>query len=191
MDALQAPRPSSLSDADRRLLRVLEPGLPLASRPYREVGLQVRQRESEVIESLRRWLATGVIRRLGVVVRHHELGFRANGMVVWDLPDDEVDAAGRRLARFPWVTLCYRRPRRPPHWRYNLFTMIHGRDRHTVLGQLEHMARETGLGAAPGEALFSLRRFKQRGARYGLSGSARAIQPVRRHPASAGDPVRA
>jgi DNA-binding Lrp family transcriptional regulator len=191
MDALQTLHPAPLGDADRRLVRVLEPGLPLVSRPYRELGLQVHQPESEVIESLRRWLATGVIRRLGVVVRHHELGYRANGMVVWDLPDNEVDAAGWRLARFPWVTLCYRRPRRLPYWRYNLFTMIHGQDRHTVLGQLEHMARETGLVAAPREALFSLRRFKQRGARYGLSGSARAIQPVKRHPARAGDFVRA
>ena len=160
--------PCPLGAEDRRLVRVLESGLPLTSRPYRELGLQLRRPEAEVIGALRNWLTMGVIRRLGVIVRHHELGYRANGMVVWDLPDGEVDGVGRRLAKFPCVTLCYQRPRRLPHWRYNLFTMIHGRDRDTVRGQVAAISHEAGLTEAPHEVLFSRRRFKQRGARYGL-----------------------
>lgn len=99
-------------------------------------------------------------------MRHQELGYRANAMVVWDLPDGEVDAIGARIGTIPFVTLCYRRPRRPPDWPYNLFTMIHGRNREAVLGQVEALEQSLGRGPIPHAVLFSGRRFKQRGALY-------------------------
>ena len=74
--------------------------------------------------------------------------------------------AGRRLAELPFITLCYRRPRRPPAWPYNLFCMIHGRERATVLGQIEAATRAAGLHGRSRAVLFSRRCFKQRGARY-------------------------
>jgi DNA-binding Lrp family transcriptional regulator len=122
--------------------------------------------EDEVRERLARWLEDGTIRRLGVVVRHHELGYTANAMVVWDVPDERVDEIARRLSDFECVSLCYRRPRRPPDWPYNLFCMIHGRDRAAVLARVQELARATGLEHVPHRPLFSRRRFKQRGARY-------------------------
>ena len=103
---------------------------------------------------------------MGVIVRHHELGYRANAMVVWDIPDDDVAGVGRLLGRCPEVTLCYRRPRRPPDWPYNLFTMVHGRDRDTVAAAVAILAIREGVAHYPRQALFSLRRFKQCGARY-------------------------
>ena len=94
-----------------------------------------------MIAALRRLIDDGMIKRFGIVVRHRELGYRANAMVVWDVPDERVGEAGRTLAALPFVTLCYRRPRRPPDWPYNLFCMIHGRDRATVAGQIERATR--------------------------------------------------
>jgi len=111
-------------------------------------------------------LENGVIKRLGVVVRHHELGYRANAMTVWNIPDEQVSEVGRCIGHFEFVTLCYRRPRRLPDWPYNLFTMIHGRDRDEVLANIDHLVHECGLGSIEREVLFSQRRFKQRGAIY-------------------------
>ncbi|MFB6261534.1 MAG: AsnC family transcriptional regulator, partial [Thiohalorhabdaceae bacterium] len=121
-------------EPDRALLRAVQDGLPLVSRPFAQVGRETGLSEGEVLARLAALTEAGAIKRLGLVVRHHELGFRANGMVVWDIPDAEVDVVGRAMAQSPWVSLCYRRPRRPG-WPYNLFTMIHGRDRHRVLAQ--------------------------------------------------------
>ena len=87
-------------------------------------------------------------------------------MVVWDIPDAQVIEVGRRLGEFDCVTLCYQRPRRLPLWSYNLFCMIHGRDRHTVLDRIKGIAQSAGLQGFRHEILFSGRRFKQRGARY-------------------------
>lgn len=155
-----------LSDTDRRLLAVLSRGLPLAARPYGVVGARLGLAESEVLDRLRRFADAGTFNRFGVIVRHRALGYRANAMVVWDVPDDRVREAGRALAGLPYVSLCYRRPRRPPSWPYNLFCMIHGRERATVRAQIDAATRAAGLEEAPRAVLFSRRRFKQTGARY-------------------------
>lgn len=160
-----------LEPADYALATALEDGLELVPRPYAALAARCGMSESVCLARLQRLLALTVIRRLGVVVRHRELGYAANAMVVWDIPDDRVAEAGLLLAAEAGVTLCYQRPRRQPDWSYNLFSMVHGRDRDTVLGQVERLRQ--GLGQALGLAepscrpLFSGRRFKQRGARYG------------------------
>jgi DNA-binding Lrp family transcriptional regulator len=155
-----------LSAADRRLLAAIEEGLPLVEAPYAAIGAKTGLRESEVIARLRRLIADGVIRRFGVMVRHRELGYGANAMVVWDVPDARVSEVGRTLAGLPFVTLCYRRPRRLPVWPYNLFCMIHGRERGAVEALVETASVAAGLEGLPRAVLFSRRRFKQRGARY-------------------------
>jgi len=165
-----------LDARDRALVGAVQQGLPLAARPYAEVGRRLGMSETEVIARLQRLLAAGYIKRLGVVVRHHELGYRANGMVVWDVPDTRVAELGRCLGGFPFVTLCYRRPRRLPDWPYNLFCMIHGRDRAAVLSHVEDLVQRCGLGEIPHRVLFSERRFKQRGARYGNAPSPLVVE---------------
>ncbi|MFT3757858.1 Lrp/AsnC family transcriptional regulator [Thauera sp.] len=156
----------TLSDIERRLATVLQAGLPLAPRPYAVLAEQAGIAEHMAIELIEGWLADGLVRRLGVVVRHHELGLGANAMCVWDIPDEQVSELGRRLAREPAVTLCYRRRRVLPGWSYNLFCMIHGHARDEVLAARDDIAARLGLDAAPHDVLFSCRRFKQTGARY-------------------------
>jgi len=152
---------------DLDVLAALGDGLPLCRHPYAALGAGIGMDEGEIIDRLTRLRQSGVIRRFGIIVRHHELGYRANAMVVWDVPDDQVTEIGQRLGRCPEVTLCYRRPRRLPDWPYNLFTMIHGKDRPAVEAAIACMAGREGVGHLPHQPLFSLRRFKQCGARYG------------------------
>ena len=155
------PQPSETA-----LIGAVQQGLPLVPRPYAEIGAGIGLTESEVIAGLAHLAEQGIIKRMGVVVRHHELGYRANAMVVWDIPDDRVSALGHCVGKFDFVTLCYRRPRRLPAWRYNLFSMIHGQDRDEVLSLVAQLKERCGLQDIAHEVLFSRRRFKQCGARY-------------------------
>lgn len=166
------------------LIQAIQDGLPLVERPYAAIGKSIGLSESEVIAGIKQLLDDGDIKRFGVVVRHHELGYGANAMVVWDLPDPWVDPIGRELGRLSFVTLSYRRPRRPPQWPYNLFTMIHGRDRESVLAQVEQIRGRLPLSGVDCAVLFSGRRFKQRGARYGRDPS--PARPARKGRESAG-----
>jgi len=157
-----------LTDTDRELIAAIQQGLPLVSRPYATIGAQLGLGEPEVIARLAELQDAGMIKRMGVVVRHRALGYRANAMVVWDVPDERVDELGQQLGRQDCVTLCYQRPRRAPDWPYNLFCMVHGRDRDDVLACIRGMIEGLGLEALEHAVLFSGRRFKQRGACYRL-----------------------
>ena len=154
--------------ADIELVAAIQNGLPLTPRPFARIAEQVHTSEAALIASIRALTEAGIIKRFGVVVRHRALGFEANAMVVWDIADEAVDEIGERMAADVAVTLCYRRPRRPPAWPYNLFCMIHGRDRDKVIERVELLADSLGLSDTVHEVLFSRRQFKQRGARYAL-----------------------
>ena len=86
---------------DAALIRAIQRGLPLVERPYAAIGLAIGMTESAVIARIGELLADGAIKRLGVVVRHQELGYRANAMVVWDIPDRIVDDLGARIGTMP------------------------------------------------------------------------------------------
>ena len=155
-----------LTETDRRLVAAIQGGLPLVAHPYAAIGNQLGLSETDVIERLSKLQSAGLIKRLGVVVKHRALGYHANAMVVWDIPDAELQRVGELLAGETCVTLCYQRPRRAPDWPYNLFCMIHGRERDGVLRRLEQIIQYHDLGHFAHEVLFSGRSFKQRGARY-------------------------
>lgn len=153
-------------DCPPQVLAVLQDGLPIVPRPFAHLALKAQVRETAVFELIEQALSAGVLRRFGVVVRHRELGYNANAMCVWDVPEEAVGEHGRRLARQDGVTLCYRRRRALPDWPYNLYCMIHGRSRETVLRRIGEIDRECALAGYPRSILFSTRRFKQCGARY-------------------------
>ena len=158
--------PTPLDEFERRLVMALQEGLPLFIRPFSVLASRIGCDESEVIERIRRWCAEGIIKRFGVIVRHHELGYTANAMLVHDIPDASVSAIGERLACESGVNLCYRRPRVPPTWRYNLFCMIHGQARAEVEARIAELRARLQLTDYAHAVLFSLTRFKQCGARY-------------------------
>ncbi len=158
--------PTPLGELERRLVMALQEGLPLFIRPFQVLASRVGCEESEVLERIRRWCEEGVIKRFGVVVRHHELGYTANAMLVQDIPEARIEAVGEALAREPGVTLCYQRPRVLPDWPYNLFCMIHGQARAEVEAHIAALRARLDLAGCAHDVLFSLTRFKQTGARY-------------------------
>lgn len=159
---------SHLSQAQKLLMlrRRLETGLALEPRPYQTLADDCDLTEQDVLDAITEWQENGLIKRLGLVVRHRTLGYRANAMVVWDLPDEQVAEMGRALAQEPFVTLCYQRPRQFPDWPYNLFCMIHGTDREQVLAQLQKLRDNHGLQQTQHRVLFSRKAYRQRGGRY-------------------------
>ena len=170
--ARRVVRTESLSATDRRLVNALGRGLAMTAHPYARLALQAGTSEAYMQVRLAEWLNRGVIKRLGVVVRHRALGYTSNAMCVWDVPDAEAGALGEALAYESGVTLCYRRERARPQWRYNLFCMIHGRDRDAVTARLAQLSAKHRLNRFAHAVLFSRQAFKQRGARYGLSTAA-------------------
>ena len=150
---------------DRTIIRATQGGLPLAARPYHSVADMLELDAGEVMTRLRRMLAAGMIRRIGAVPNHYRLGYRANGMSVWDIADERISELGRKVGALPFVSHCYRRPRRPPQWPYNLFAMVHGRTRGEVEVQVAEIATLLGAAARRQDVLYSTRILKKTGLR--------------------------
>ena len=155
----------ALDEADRRLIKATQAGLPLVSRPYAALAEQLGTTPEEVQQRLARLLAGGVIRRIGAVPNHYAIGYTANGMSVWDVADERIDELGMRVGQLEFVTHCYQRPRRLPEWPYNLFAMVHGRDRAEVAQKVAQIAALLGADCRAHDVLYSSRILKKTGLR--------------------------
>lgn len=151
---------------DFQLIAAVQAGLPVVARPYALIAAQLALSEQEVIDRLQSLRTLGLIKRWGVVVKHRQLGYRANAMIVMDIPDERVAELGRQISRLSFVNLCYQRPRQGETWPYNLYCMIHGKSRELVMQQWAALQQSCGLTDIAFEVLFSRRCFKQRGALY-------------------------
>ncbi len=155
------------ADLDRRLVLATQAGLPLHARPYHWLAMELGVSPELVMDRIRAMLDDGRIRRIGVLPNHYRLGYVANGMSVWDIPDDIVGEVGEQVGALKSVTHCYRRPRHLPYWPYNLFAMVHGRDRAQVLEEVASIAALLGDRSRAHDVLFSTRILKKTGLRIG------------------------
>jgi DNA-binding Lrp family transcriptional regulator len=152
---------------DRQIIVATQRGLPLTLRPYHTVAGELGLEPDEVMARMRRMMALGIIRRIAAIPNHYALGYRANGMSVWDVVDERVSELGRAVGALPFVSHCYRRPRRLPLWPYNLFAMVHGHDRPEVEAQVTAIAALLGEAARDHTTLYSTRILKKTGLRIG------------------------
>ncbi len=161
-----------LTEIEKIALRsAIEKGLPASLLPYRLIAQQLALTEQQVLMQISHWQEEGLIRRFGLVIKHRKLGYDANAMVVWNIPNDDMDGIAQRLAKCAPVSLCYQRPRRLPDWPYNLFCMIHGTDKNLVLQQISQITEQLGLELIEKDILFSFKAYKQHGARYSKADS--------------------
>ena len=159
-----------LCEIDQHRLRVLiQDGLPLLEQPFKVLADSLGfATEQQVMNSLKSWLKSGLVKRIGLVTNHHQLGYTSNAMVVWDVPDHLIDKAGEQIKQSGLVSLCYQRERSLSEWRYNLYCMIHSRDRVNVLEQVTKLNGLANLASMPSETLFTVRQYKQKGGLYSV-----------------------
>ncbi|MCC6608158.1 MAG: AsnC family transcriptional regulator [Burkholderiales bacterium] len=162
---MNVPVDARLDPTDRAIVLATQAGLPLVAEPYHAVARAIGVPPEEVMTRVERMRARGVIRRIAAVPNHYALGYRANGMSVWDVADDRIGALGPRVGGLAFVSHCYRRPRVPGRWRYNLFAMVHGASRDDVEAHVREIAALLGEAARAHEVLYSKRILKKTGMR--------------------------
>ncbi len=150
---------------DRRIIVATQEGLPLVPRPYHAVAAAFGAAPEQVMARLARMLEAGIVRRMGAIPNHYRIGYRANGMSVWDVDDARMAELGPKVGALDFVSHCYHRPRRLPVWPYNLFAMVHGRARDEVEDKVAAIAELLGAAARGHEVLYSTRILKKAGLR--------------------------
>lgn len=154
-----------LDIVDRSIVQATQAGLPLVARPYHAIAEQLGLPPEVVMRRMKAMQAKGVIRRIGAVPNHYALGWSANGMTVWDVVNSHVDEMGALVGTLEFVTHCYRRPRHLPDWRYNLFAMVHGRERAEVEAKADQIAELLGPNCRARSILYSTKILKKTGLR--------------------------
>jgi DNA-binding Lrp family transcriptional regulator len=155
----------TLDVVDRAIVETTQAGLPLVAAPYAEIGARLGLDEAEVIARMEAMQARGVIRRIALAPNHYAFGMTANGMTVWDVEDRRAGELGERVGALDFVSHCYLRPRALPDWPYNLFAMVHGRDRNEVENKRARIAVLLGLACRSSDVLYSTRILKKTGLR--------------------------
>ncbi|HZD36105.1 MAG TPA: AsnC family transcriptional regulator [Nitrososphaeraceae archaeon] len=151
------------TDLDKRFIRVLQQDIETTSEPFKNSARALGITTDQLFEKAKEYEKIGVMRRFAAILRHRDAGFSANGMVVWKVPDDKIDEVGYKLAAFPQVSHCYRRPVFSD-WPFNLFSMVHAR----TLQAAERIAETMSSAVKIQEysILFSSREFKKQRVKY-------------------------
>lgn len=158
---------NSYETLDRNIILATQSGLPLVAEPYKQIADQLDADVSLIKQRLKMMFEDGRIRRIGAIPNHYKLGYTANGMSVWDVPDDLIQTLGDAVGKMGFVSHCYHRPRFLPEWPYNLFAMVHGHNREEVLKKTEQIAVLLDKNCRAHDILFSTRILKKTGIRIG------------------------
>lgn len=150
---------------DRQIIQATQHGLPLVAEPYQAVGELLGLDAEQVMQRMQHMLENGMIRRIGAVPNHYKLGYRYNGMTVWDVDDQHIDDLGQQVGQLDFVSHCYRRPRHLPDWPYNLFAMVHSKTEQGVQQQIATISALLGAACQGSDVLFSTRILKKTGLR--------------------------
>jgi DNA-binding Lrp family transcriptional regulator len=166
LDSVNAPSQDEsfrvFSPEEKALVSALDQQVPLVVHPFAALAAQLGQTEAFVLSTLQAWKEQGILRRIGIILYHREVGFKANAMCVWPVHGD-VAAAGRRVAARPEVTHCYQRPRLDP-FPFDLYAMIHTGDWEATEALFKDLSSSCGL--ENGELFASGQEFKKSSMQY-------------------------
>jgi DNA-binding Lrp family transcriptional regulator len=154
-----------LDELDRQIINATQAGLPLVPQPYQATAKLLNIDAKKVMQRLTLMQQQGVIRRIGVIPNHYRLGYRYNGMTVWNVTDEQIDQLGQQVGELEFVSHCYHRPRQLPEWSYNLFAMVHSKTETGVKSQIEQIAILLGDANLGSDVLYSTRILKKTGFR--------------------------
>ena len=157
----------------------------MVENPFDVLAAQLGITADEIMARMQRMLDNGVIRRIAAVPNHYKIGYKANGMTVWDIKDECVQEVGQMIGQLPYVSHCYRRPRFLPEWSYNLFAMVHGKERSEVEVRVQEMAELLGDRCRKRDILYSSKILKKTGLRIESKAKDQANKQTVNQPAMA------
>ncbi len=152
-----------LDSVDKELIHLLSGDLGASLTPYAEAAAVLGISEKELLTRLEGYQKEGLLRRLGATLWHQRSGFAANALLVFAVAAELTEEYGRKLAANPVVSHCYER-QTAPGWPYNLYAMIHAKNRKEMLEIANNLAEQ--LNSPQWHILESQREFKKTSLRY-------------------------
>ena len=159
----------TLDSIDLQIIQKTQEGLPLVTQPYHAIGEVLGLPVEDVMQRMSVMQESGIIRRIGAIPNHYRLGYKYNGMTVWDIDDQQIDRLGEKVGQLDCVSHCYHRPRHLPDWPYNLFAMVHSKTKKGVNEYVATIASILGKHNRGQDVLYSTKILKKTGLRINVS----------------------
>jgi len=153
----------TLNDMEKQVIALIQEDMPIVERPYQQMADQLGMPESKLLDILYSLAKRGIIRRFGATLRHQQSGYKANVMVAWQVDEEKIQEIGKTMASFNEVSHCYRRDP-TDQWPYNLYTMVHSRNKEGCRKTVAKMAAKSGVTRYA--MLFSRRELKKTSMKY-------------------------
>ncbi|MCP4745338.1 MAG: Lrp/AsnC family transcriptional regulator [Desulfobacteraceae bacterium] len=153
----------TLTSLEKQVIASIQADIPIVRHPYRHIARQLNIAEEQLLDILRDLVQRGIIRRFGATLKHQKSGYQANVMVAWHVDENRVDEVGNIMASFRRVSHCYHR-NPTAQWRYNLYTMVHGKDEKNCRDIAAKMAKKANVDTYA--MLFSRRELKKTSMTY-------------------------
>jgi siroheme decarboxylase len=150
--------PQPYDDLDVAVIRALQGDLPVVPQPYAPAAEALGMDQARLLEHLQGMVERRLLRRVAAILYHRRAGFSANGMGVWNVPEERIMELAPRMAAFRGISHCYQRPTYPD-WPYSVFTMAHGRSKEECDAILDSIAEFTGIHER--RTLYSSTEFKK------------------------------
>jgi len=141
-----------------KVIELLQNDIEIKSEPFVDIIEKLDITYNDFFTIVDELQKSGIMRRFASILNHRNAGFNANAMVVWDIDEKNAKSIGDTAATFSAVSHCYLRPKYD-NWKYNLFTMIHGKTTDETNGVIESIANEIEYKAYM--PLYSSREFKK------------------------------
>ncbi|WP_297424025.1 AsnC family transcriptional regulator [Clostridium sp.] len=152
-----------IQNLDKKIIRRLQEDISITATPYKEIADELNMNEDELIDKVKAYNKCGILKRIGAILFHRRAGFNANAMVVWKIDYKDLDKVGRYMASINEISHCYER--KPcDSWDYNLYTMIHEKDRESCNKIIEGIA--IAIGAKDYKILYSTKELKKTSMKY-------------------------
>ncbi len=149
-----------MDEIDQQLLAQIGKGIALTPEPFNEIARELGITQKEVIARLTKLKAEGVIRKFGASIKPNNIGFSANALVAWKVPADRIREIGSQLSNLSDISHCYERKAVSGKWEYNLYTVMHARERQNIQSLVNQISAGTGINDY--KILYSTRDLKRK-----------------------------
>jgi len=156
------------TEDDKDFIRELQKDMEIIDEPFVKAANNLGITEDELFSKMKHYESLGVLRRFAAILRHRQVGFTANGMIVWKVPEDRITSVGETLGSFPQVSHCYERPTYDD-WPYNVFSMIHCKTHDEAYDVAKTIQNQIDVNEY--KILFSSREFKKTRVEYFVENS--------------------
>ena len=147
-----------MDDIDKSIISYIQEEIHCIEEPFKHISNILKITEDEVIHRIERLIESGVIRRVGAILNHRNVGYSANAMVVWRISEKSIENIGKIMALQKEVSHCYKRVTYK-NWPYNLYTMIHAKTKEECDETIEHISALVGISEY--EVLYSTKELKK------------------------------